>query len=258
MSPRAVQPLANILAMEGVRARALERAGASTTPYTALALDEQLAVAKGMMGLPSSPLWQATMAMMGGALLPEVEAIGATNGQLRYLELGCGAASALLTLLVLHPQMTAVGVDLTAAALAEARRRAVAVGVADRVELRLQDAREVREEACYDVASWSNHFFPAETRAATLAVVYRALRPGGYLLLSFSGDPPASAEALRQSSGRADALSRLLFSSWGVPDLDGGAAEAEVEGAGFTVVRVMPSPADTLAGMMLVQRPPVS
>jgi len=256
MSPRAVQPLANILDMDGVRARALARAGASTTPYTALAPDEQLAVAKGVMGLPSSPLWQATMAAMSDMLFAEGQAAGEEGG--RYLELGCGAASALLTLLVLYPRLTAVGVDRHAAALAEARRRAVAVGVADRVELRLQDAREVREEACYDVASWSGHFFPAATRADTLAVAYRALRPGGYLLLSYDGDPPASAEALRQPGGRADALSRLLFSSWGVPNLDGRAAEAEVEGAGFTVVRVMPSPADTLAGMMLVQRPPVS
>jgi len=194
--------------------------------------------------LKASVAWSDVL--IGQDTLPEVAAICAAGGHV--LELGCGAASGLLTSLVLYPRMTAVGADLNGLALEEARRRAAEVG----------DAREVREEVCYDLMFWSDHFFPSATRAATLAAAYRALRPGGYLFLSSLGEPPASAEALSQPSGRADALSRLLFSSWGVPIMDGRDAAAELEGAGFTVVRVLPSPADTLARAMLVQRPPVS
>jgi len=204
--------------------------------------------------LKASVAWSDVL--IGQDTLPEVAAICAAGGHV--LELGCGAASGLLTSLVLYPRMTAVGADLNGLALEEARRRAAEVGVSERIELRRQDAREVREEVCYDLMFWSDHFFPSATRAATLAAAYRALRPGGYLFLSSLGEPPASAEALSQPSGRADALSRLLFSSWGVPIMDGRDAAAELEGAGFTVVRVLPSPADTLARAMLVQRPPVS
>jgi SAM-dependent methyltransferase len=149
--------------------------------------------------------------------------------------------------------MTAVGVDLSAAALAEAWLRAEQVGVADRLELRQQDARELRDEACYDVVSWSSHFFPTETRAAALAVAFRALKPGGYLVAA-GGDPPLRAEALRQPEGRAEAMSRLIFASWGVPSLDEQDAQAELEAAGFTIVRVLP-PAGGMRATILARRP---
>lgn len=251
LSPAAIQPLTNILEMEGVKARAIERIGTATLPYTSLTPDEHLAVAKGVMGVPASCLWQATMAAMATNALPEIKAIAETGG--RHLELGCGAASVLVTILALYPRMTAVGVDVSAVALAEARRRAEEVGVADRLELRRQDARALPDTACYDVVSWSDHFFPAETRAAALAVAYRALKPGGYLIAT-GGGPPLSAETLRQPEGRAEAMSRLLFGSWGVPALDQRGAAAELAAAGFTITRVLPS-AGGLRGAMLAQRP---
>jgi SAM-dependent methyltransferase len=252
-SPLAIQPLANILELEGIKARALERVGTTTAPYTTLASDEQLAVARGVMGLPASPLWQATLAALLAGALPEVGAIGTAGG--RYLELGCGAASGLLTALALYPKLKAVGVELNAAVLEEAQRRAVELGVAGRVEWRRQDALEVREEGCFDLVFWSAHFFPAETWPATLSVAYRALTPGGYLFLSYPADPPGSPEALRQPGGRADALSRLLFSGWGLPVVDGQTVPATLEGAGFTVVRVVPNATDPLAGVILARRP---
>ncbi|MGI8688583.1 MAG: SAM-dependent methyltransferase [Thermomicrobiales bacterium] len=251
LSPAAIQPLANILNMEGAKAQAIERIGTATLPYTALTPDEHLAVAKGVMGVPASPLWQATMAAMATNGLPEVTAIAETGG--RHLELGCGAASMLVTILALYPRMTAVGVDVSAVALTEARRRAEEVGVADRLELRQQDARALPDTACYDVVSWSEHFFPAETRAAALAVAFRALKPGGYLIAT-AGASPLSAETLRQPEGRAEAMSRLLFGSWGVPALEQRGAEAELTAAGFTITRVVPA-AGGLRGAMLAQRP---
>jgi SAM-dependent methyltransferase len=255
VSPRAIQSLANILELEGVKAWAIERVGTAMAPYTTLSADKQLAMARGVMGLPVSPLWQATMAALMAGALPEVQAQCEAGG--RYLELGCGAASGMLTMLPLFPHMTAVGVDLNAAVLDEARRRAVEVGVADRVELRRQDALEVREEASYDLVFWSAHFFPVETWAATLAVAYRALTPGGYLFLSYPGDPPEAGEALRQPAGRTDALSRLLFSGWGLPVTGTAALTATLEEAGFTIVRVVPNATDPLAGVLLARRQPM-
>ena len=53
----------------------------------------------------------------------------------RHLELGCGVAGRILCVLQAFPTLTAVGVELTPDLAAEAARRAVSLGVADRFEV---------------------------------------------------------------------------------------------------------------------------
>lgn len=248
LSRTAVQPLVNVLDMEAAKIRSIESAAGARLSYTALSSEEQLAIAKGVMGVPSSSLWQAMLAMMTSAL-PQLEAITQAGG--RVLELGCGAASALITVLVVYPRTSAVGVDMSAAALAEARRRAQEVGVADRIEFRHQDARTLSDAAQYDVVSWSGHFFPADTRAATLAVAHKALKPDGCLLAT-SGGPSLPPEGLHEPEGRATAMNRLLFTSWGIPTHEDRDAEAELEAAGFTTTGRLPSTGQ-MGGLILAQ-----
>lgn len=249
LSRAAVQPLANILDMEAAKIRSIESAAGAQLSYTALSSHEQLAIAKGIMGVPSSSLWQAMLTMMTSAL-PQLAAKVQAGG--RALELGCGAASALITILVVYPRTTAVGVDISATALAEARRRADEVGVADRIEFRHQDARTVSDAAQYDLVSWSGHFFPADTRAATLAVAHKALKPDGYLLAT-SGGPSLPPECLHEPEGRATAMNRLLFASWGIPPHEDRDAETELEAAGFTITGRLPSTGQ-MGGLILAQR----
>ena len=147
--------------------------------------------------------------------------------------------------------MTAVGVELDAELLDVARQRAEALGVADRAEWRHGDARDLADEAAFDTLAWSQYYFPADTRPATLAAAFRALKPGGYLMASLLDDPPPDAES-RGPAGRAYALTRLLYHAWGVPVRTTDELRAEVEAAGFAFVRIAGSPRRR---RLLAQRP---
>ncbi|MFC0548999.1 SAM-dependent methyltransferase [Kutzneria chonburiensis] len=101
----------------------------------------------------------------------------------RWLDVGCGVACATLTLATTVPEMHGVAVELVPAVAAEAKRRAEAFGVADRVEIRQMDARDVPERDEFVGAFWAQPFFPAAIRPATLAMIRRALKPGGKLFI---------------------------------------------------------------------------
>lgn len=172
---------------------------------------------------------------MVGAQVPEAAAAWGDGGY--HVELGCGAGGTLLGMLVDYPQLRVVGVDIDAAVLDEARRRAEGLGVGNRLELRLTDARAMPEEGVFDTVFWSQPCFPAAARPAVLAAAKRLLRPGGYLFTPILAEPPMSAEALRTPAGHSYALGRLVNTAWGVPNADAGELRAEVEQAGFTFFR---------------------
>jgi cyclopropane-fatty-acyl-phospholipid synthase len=102
----------------------------------------------------------------------------------RFLDLGCGFGG-----LVLHAVktrgVTAVGYTLAREHAEEARRRAAEAGVADRVEIRLESADDVRGR--YDkIASIGmlEHFHPHEY-PRIVAKIRRSLVPDGLALLDF-------------------------------------------------------------------------
>jgi len=206
---------------------------------------------------PSSPTARALWASALAEMAPELYSLWEGGG--RHLEIGCGAANALLSLLASLPGLSAVGVEIDGGAIALARGRARELGVEDRVELRHADARTLSEEASFDsAANWSQQFFPAEGRGEVLASVWRALKPGGYLLATMFGDPPGSAEALREPAGRSYALDRLAYGGWGVPVLGTEELREQLEGAGFEVLRIIsppPNPLMVSRGLMLARRP---
>ena len=69
----------------------------------------------------------------------------------RILDLGCAEAAWLISALELHPRATARGVDLSAGALARARRAADRRLVGDRLELTTTDARQIQAEPVHDL-----------------------------------------------------------------------------------------------------------
>jgi SAM-dependent methyltransferase len=247
--PDAPQTLTAIVGRAPVVARLLAHAADPDEAYATLPPDDLLAMARGAAAQPGSALALGAMERMFETR-PEAKAIYQGGG--RHLEVGCGVGGALLNLLVLFPALTAVGVERESRLLDEARRRAAELGVADRVEWRAMDARDLRDEAAFNTASWSQFFFPAETRAATLAVARRALKPGGYLGMPLLPDPPVTREELREPSGRAYARARVLYGGWGIPVQTAEEVRAEVEAAGFTFIRFMALPA---ARGLLARRP---
>jgi SAM-dependent methyltransferase len=131
----------------------------------------------------------------------------------RLLDLGCGFGEWLLAALESAPGVRGVGVDTSGAALEEARARAVARGLSDRVTFEQADA-----------ADWAGTGFDAvlcvgATHAfgglgPTLDAVRTHLRPGGRVLLGdgyWEGTPTQTAlDALGTEPGELPDIAGLV------------------------------------------------
>jgi SAM-dependent methyltransferase len=239
-APGGLKRLPLLVNLRLVEARTLEAAAAPVRPYTSLPGEELLAIADGVTGDAASPLYHAYLRGWFAERAPELHAL--MEAGCRHAEFGCGIGGFLLGLLLAYPRLSGVGMEINAQVIAETRRRAVRLGVDDRVELRHTDVRDVGDEEAFDTAFWSQGFFPTGSRAAVPAVILRALKPGGYLLYpgAEAGEPPETDEALHGPQGRAHALSRLIYSRWGVPSPPAGELREEMVAAGFTFVRFVP------------------
>lgn len=236
---RQLQPLVARTDYVAVQLGALEALGAPARPYPTLPAATLLAVAQGVTASSSSPLYQAFFPAWLAEQAPEVRERLEAGG--RHVEFGCGIGGMLLGLLLIFPALTAVGIEINAEVIAETRRRAGEFGVADRVELRHADARDVTDYAAFDTGMWSQGFFPRESRAATLAALWQSLKPGGLLLVpSYEGGEPPTREERHTARDRDYTLSRLAFGRWDVPALTIPELRAEVEGAGFVFLRLLP------------------
>lgn len=208
----------------------------------------QLAIAAGVSFPPDSSLAQSILRDTW-EVAPDARDRLAGGG--RYLELGCGVAGGLLTSLLLFPDATAVGVELSPALVAEARARAEQLGVADRARFVQADAGAFDEDG-FDVLFWSQFFFSEPSRPAALTTAFRALRPGGYLVAPLLPEPSVLEDDLHSDDGRELAIDFLVHGSWGVPLRGADYVVAEVEAAGFVDVRVV---ARQVSRLVLARRP---
>ncbi|WP_179855588.1 SAM-dependent methyltransferase [Paractinoplanes atraurantiacus] len=156
-----------------------------------------------------------------------------TDGHL--LDVGSGVGGFVLTTASLLPGLRATSLELVPEVAAVAVERAKALGVTDRVDIRAMDARDFEALTPYDAVFWAQPFFPEQTRAATLAMIRRSLRPGGILLIQ-----QLDAEPTDDDARAAFTLPRLVARAQGLPfarTLD--ELVAEIEAAGFALVRTL-------------------
>ena len=100
----------------------------------------------------------------------------------RLLDIGCGWGSLVLHAAA-HHGVQALGVTLSEPQAELARRRIEAAGLADRVEVRVLDYREVDEEPFDKIASVGMYEHVGRAQFDTyVAAVRRLLRPGGLFL----------------------------------------------------------------------------
>lgn len=181
------------------------------------------------------------------AALPDYRARLEQGG--RVLDVGCGIGAAVLSTATMFDSVHAVAIEVVPEVAEVTRQRARAAGVADRVEIRTADARTLTEEAAFDVSFWAQPFFDPAARADTLAVIFRALRPGGLLLVQ-ELFPPVSEEDNENVRVRLDRL--FLQQHHGTFGRTAEALAAEAETAGFRGSEIV---ATALGRMVLTRKP---
>lgn len=135
------------------------------------------------------PLLQG-MGRMSMGIAGAVQAAAATlpdlavrlAGPARVLDVGTGVGWLAVALAQAYPQITVVGIDIFPPALDLARANVAGSGVAGRVELLEQDARDLAPTAEFDVVWLPLPFLPPSAVPDLLAAARGALRPGGWLL----------------------------------------------------------------------------
>ena len=164
----------------------------------------------------------------------------------RRLDVGSGVATTTLTLAAMFPELRTTALEVVPEVAVEARLRADRLGLAGRVDVLGLDARDFSAEAAFDSAFWAQPFFPEPTRAATLAMIRRALRPGALLTV------PEEEAGLLDADERSRALRHLVRGHWRAPlDRSADQLAAEAVAAGFTLVRT----AATSFGRFVLRRP---
>lgn len=87
------------------------------------------------------------------------------------------------------PALWVVGIDSWEAALILARKNLAQSDVAERVELRSQRVEQLDDEKMFTLAWLPGPFIAAELMALALERIYRALAPGGWLIIGLYVQP---------------------------------------------------------------------
>jgi len=100
----------------------------------------------------------------------------------RFLDVGTGTGWLAIAIAQAHPTLHVVGVDIFEPALDLARTNVKGAGLADRIELRLQDAALLDEPDGYDAIWLALPFLPKDVVVPIMDAAARSLKPGGWLL----------------------------------------------------------------------------
>ncbi|MCP9949838.1 class I SAM-dependent methyltransferase [Actinomadura madurae] len=149
----------------------------------------------------------------------------------RLLEVGCGSGVYVRHAASLNPRLTALAIDLQDDVAAAATVNMAEWGLADRVDVRRADVRDLDMEPVFDLVTLHNniYYFPEGERVKVLEKVRSLLAPGGRLLLT--------------TPCRGGGVGMEVLDLWfecadfggPLPHADGLAAQ--LESAGFTGVR---------------------
>ena len=140
------------------------------------------------------------------ALLPGRPALAQAVAQgRRFLDVGTGVGQVAMTAAEVWPHMTVTGIDLWEPSLAIARETLAGSDVADRVELRRQDLADFADQDAFDLAWLPAPFIPGPVVAAAMGRLWRAMTPGGWLIVGLFAIPaetlPGAVARLRTLRG---------------------------------------------------------
>ncbi|MFF9346866.1 SAM-dependent methyltransferase [Streptomyces sp. NPDC014734] len=143
---------------------------------------------------------------------------GLPRGDERVLDLGCGGAEWLLRALDARPRLHAEGVDISGDALAQARRNAHRLGVAERLVLHHGGAEEFSSPHGFDLVLSVGAAHAFGGLLPTLAAARAHLAPGGRVLIGdgfWEREPsPEAVEMLGDFADLATTVDRVAAAGW--------------------------------------------
>ena len=187
--------------------------------------------------------WGRGSAMVPGALAAAVPELAGVRS---FLDVGSGVGLLAIAAAGVWPQATVVGIDVWGPSLEAAAANVRAAGLGDRITLRDQDVAALDDSDAYDGAWFPTFFVTEPVLEAAMPRLYRALRPGGWLVLGRMAPPP---------DPLAQAVSTLRTIRAGGTDFDAKRLIAALEAVGCTAVRVVPRQGPAPMEYVIGQRP---
>ena len=155
-------------------------------------------------------------------LVPRLEAPGAS-----LLDVGAGAAGLSIALCRHFPRLRAVALEPAPHPAELGEKHVRQAGLANRIAIRRERVEEMQEDSAFDLAFLPQMFLPDAVVEEALRRIFRALKPGGWLLVAaLSHDGP----------GTASAVNRLKNLLWGGNTRDVAQVKPLLQSAGFDPV----------------------
>jgi len=150
------------------------------------------------------------------------------------LDMGCGAGNLLVRIAEAHPNARCVGVDVDAHGVAQAQRRLAGSPLAEQVRIEHLGGEIISHRDAFDVAILFEvlHEIPVAIRPQVLANCYRALKPGG-LLVILDETLPEKLEELRDPGYLLAVQTQFNELIWGNVVPTAGEQDRLLEDAGF-------------------------
>ncbi len=172
-------------------------------------------------------------------LVARLENPGAT-----LLDVGAGAAGLSIALCRAFPHLSVVALEPAPHPAAVGERHVREAGLAGRIAIRRERVEHLNDERAFDLVFLPQMFLPDEIIAETLQRSFRALRPGGWLLV---------AALAHEGHDVASAVNRLKNLLWGGNTRDMAGLKQGLVAAGFDPV--IRAPGGRALRMICARRP---
>ena len=171
--------------------------------------------------------------------------LGSSDGS--FLDVGVGVAGLSIAMMRLWPGLRVIGIDPWSPALTLAQENVRRAGLTDRIELRPQSVGDLSEIEAFDLAWLPSAFIPSKLISMACENIFRALRPGGWLLfaMAHSSVDPVTAS-----------LVRLRTALWGGCPMAPAEVEILLSRTGLVDVRALPSPPGAIVALVAGRRLP--